>query len=213
MRGNSHTGRKPGALSGDDDDDDDTASPALSPKRRRIAKPIFWGKRLSIRSFVGFLNWSSGSNNVQFDIEGSSSYGNGSNAKADVLEVLESKSLDMNEKAPSVDSLSNGKSSASKEDGSKSLESESLDVMDKGDGVSEVSQFDITSSPKREVKLSLICNSFERSDFHIPSLDAVFKVVEENFLKLHGLTEFNFSLLIGYCKFNLELHNCVYIIF
>ena len=26
----------------------------------------FWGKRLSIRSFVGFLNWSSGSNNIQF---------------------------------------------------------------------------------------------------------------------------------------------------
>ena len=97
--------------------------------------------------------------------------------------------------APSVDGLSNGKSSAAKEDGSKSLESESLDVMDKGDGVSEVSQFDITSSPRREVKLSLICNSSERSDFHNPSLDAVFKVVEENFLKLHGLTEFNFSLL------------------
>ncbi|KAK9991699.1 hypothetical protein SO802_026684 [Lithocarpus litseifolius] len=129
------------------------------------------------------------------DIECSSSYGNGSNAKADVLEVLESKSLDMNEKAPSVYGLSNGKSPAAKEDGSKSLDSESLDVMDKGDGVSEVSQFDITSSSKREVKLSLICNSSERSDFHIPSLDAVFKVVEENFLKLHGLTEFNFSLL------------------
>ncbi|XP_075653793.1 uncharacterized protein LOC142624159 [Castanea sativa] len=107
------------------------------------------------------------------DIGGSSSCGNGSNAKADVLEVLESQSLDMNEKAPSVDGLSNGKSSAAK----------------------EVLQFDITSSPKREVKLALICNSSERSDFHIPSLDAVFKVVEENFLKLHGLTEFNFSLL------------------
>ena len=26
----------------------------------------FWGKRPSIRSFVGFLNWSSGSNNIQF---------------------------------------------------------------------------------------------------------------------------------------------------
>lgn len=82
-----------------------------------------------------------------------------------------------------------------KGDGSKSLESESLDVMDKGDGVSEVLQFDITSSHKRDVKLSLIYNSSERSDFHVPSLDAVFKVVEENFLKLHGLTEFNFSLL------------------
>ena len=26
----------------------------------------FWGKKPSIRSFVGFLNWSSGSNNFQF---------------------------------------------------------------------------------------------------------------------------------------------------
>ena len=26
----------------------------------------FWGKRPSIQSFVGFLNWSSGSNNIQF---------------------------------------------------------------------------------------------------------------------------------------------------
>ena len=73
--------------------------------------------------------------------------------------------------------------------------------MDKGDGVSEVSQFDITSSPKREVKLFLICNSSERSDFHIPSLNDIFKVVEENFLKLHGLTEFNFSLLELMTKF------------
>ena len=94
-----------------------------------------------------------------------------------------------------MDGLSNGKSSDVNEDGSKFLEPESLDVKEKCDGVSEVSQFDFASSSRGEVKISLICNSSERSDFHIPSLDAVLKVVEEKISKSYGLTEPNFSFL------------------
>lgn len=96
---------------------------------------------------------------------------------------------------PCVGGFSNGKSTDVEEDGLKFLEPESLNEEDRGDFVSEVSQFDIASSLKGEVKISLRCNSLGRSDFHVPSLDAFLKMVEEKILKSYRITESNFSLL------------------
>jgi hypothetical protein len=109
---------------------------------------------------------------------------------------------------PCVSGFSNGKSIEVEEDGLKFLEPESLNEEDKGDCVSEVSQFDIASSPKGEVKISLTCNSSGQSDFHVPNLDAFLKMVEGRILKSYRITEPNFSLLklmTEFCNFFLAL--------
>ncbi|KAK1260511.1 Histone-lysine N-methyltransferase SUVR4 [Acorus gramineus] len=54
---------------------------------------------------------------------------------------------------------------------------------------------DIVSSASGEVKLSLICDSVhERSDFHMPSLDDVLKLVEDKCLRSYKIIDQNFSL-------------------
>ncbi|CAL5347491.1 unnamed protein product [Camellia sinensis] len=76
------------------------------------------------------------------------------------------------------------------------LDYKQLDTEDKGDdGASNSSQFDIASSPQGNVKISLICNSSQQSGFHIPSLDAVLKLVEENYIKTYRIIEPGFSVV------------------
>lgn len=69
------------------------------------------------------------------------------------------------------------------------------DGGDNNDNATDLSQLDIASSPMGEVKISLTFNSCQPSDFHIPSLDAVFKAVDEKFLKSYRLKEPNFSVM------------------
>lgn len=54
---------------------------------------------------------------------------------------------------------------------------------------------DIASSSRGEVKISLIVNSSVRSDFHVPSLEAVLKQVEEQCLKTYRIHQTDFSML------------------
>ncbi|KAA8548874.1 hypothetical protein F0562_000558 [Nyssa sinensis] len=103
------------------------------------------------------------------------------------------------------DGPSNGNCSNFKGNGLELLEFKHLNMEDKGDRDS--SQFDIASSSKGEVKISLICNYSQRSDFHVPSLDAILKRVEERYLKLYRISEPGFSLvklMKDLCEFFLE---------
>ncbi|KAI4345881.1 hypothetical protein L6164_012968 [Bauhinia variegata] len=66
------------------------------------------------------------------------------------------------------------------EDEMKFLEYDHLNVDDDVDSISKMTQFDIASSSKGEVKVSLICNP-SKTHFVIPSLESVVKVVEEKY--------------------------------
>lgn len=58
------------------------------------------------------------------------------------------------------------------------------------------SQLQVASSPLGEVKISLSCKiSPERSDFHMPSLDAVIKLVEDRCLRTYKFLDPNFSVM------------------
>lgn len=73
------------------------------------------------------------------------------------------------------------------------MDSDHLNEEGKDDAVQ--SQIELATSLKGEVKISVICNSPLRSNFHIPSLDAVFKAVEEKCLRSYRITDPSFSLL------------------
>ncbi|XP_071919302.1 probable inactive histone-lysine N-methyltransferase SUVR2 isoform X1 [Coffea arabica] len=58
------------------------------------------------------------------------------------------------------------------------------------------SQLQVASSPLGEVKISLSCKiSPERPDFHMPSLDAVVKLVEDRCLRSYKFLDPNFSVM------------------
>ncbi|XP_052189405.1 probable inactive histone-lysine N-methyltransferase SUVR2 [Diospyros lotus] len=85
-------------------------------------------------------------------------------------------------------------------------------VGDKGDGASNSWLFDIGSSAKGDVKISLICNSSQLTSYRIPSIYAVIKLVEEKYLKTYRITQPGFSLLklmkeVCEC-FSAEVANC-----
>lgn len=70
---------------------------------------------------------------------------------------------------------------------------------------------EIASSASGEVKLSLNCTSaLHRADFHIPSLDAVLKLVEDKCLKSYKIVQPTFTimrLMQEFCQCFLELGN------
>ncbi|KAJ1393002.1 WIYLD domain [Sesbania bispinosa] len=86
-----------------------------------------------------------------------------------------------------------GTSSDVMEEETKFLQFEHLNVDNKGSCDSSRLQFDIASSSKGDVSVSIICNS-SQSDYHIPSLDAVLKAVEEKY-KLHKSLDSDFSVM------------------
>ncbi|KAJ1390312.1 WIYLD domain [Sesbania bispinosa] len=99
-----------------------------------------------------------------------------------------------------------GTSSDVMEEETKFLQFEHLNVDTKGSCDSSRLQFDIASSSKGDVRVALICNP-SQSDFHIPSLDAVLKAVEEKY-KLHKSLDSDFSmmkLLKDVCEFFLAM--------
>ncbi|OVA02327.1 SET domain [Macleaya cordata] len=70
---------------------------------------------------------------------------------------------------------------------------------------SSSADFEIASSPLGEVKISLNCNSaLGRPDFHMPSLDAVLKMVEDKCLKSYKIINPDFSIM----KLMKELCQC-----
>lgn len=87
------------------------------------------------------------------------------------------------------------------QNGSVPLTADSLGGKDKNNGVpvevpdKSSSQLEVASSPLGEVKICLSYNiSPKRSDFQVPSLDAVVKLVEDKCLKSHKHLDPNFSL-------------------
>ncbi|XP_077250829.1 putative inactive histone-lysine N-methyltransferase SUVR2 isoform X2 [Tasmannia lanceolata] len=113
------------------------------------------------------------------------------------------------------ESVAAGNDSTGQADAPQSLASENVDKGDgTGDGVIDKefnsgtrleivtvpeaahSNIEIASSTTGEVKLSLTCNSaLGRSDFHMPSLDAVLKLVEDKCLRSYKILEPSFSLM------------------
>lgn len=83
------------------------------------------------------------------------------------------------------------------------LNSQLVDTDKKEDDRPKSSKIDIASSSNGEVKIALICNTSNRSDGHIPSIDSVLKAVEQC-LKSYGITEPGFSplgLMKDVCEF------------
>ena len=66
---------------------------------------------------------------------------------------------------------------------------------DHANGVPDSSKFDIASSQNGEVKISLICNTFQKSGFHIPNLEAVSKALEDECRGAYGIPEPSFSVM------------------
>lgn len=68
---------------------------------------------------------------------------------------------------------------------------------------------EIASSPLGEVKITLSCNSpCGRADFHMPSIDAVLKLMEDKYLQSHKIIDPSFSvskLMRDMCQCFLEL--------
>ncbi|XP_057507370.1 probable inactive histone-lysine N-methyltransferase SUVR2 isoform X2 [Actinidia eriantha] len=109
-------------------------------------------------------------------------------------------------------------------DGLEPLASQLVPVEDRNEGnpastserrllentVDESSSYsEIASAPSGEVKISLICNSaLGRPDFHMPSIDAVVKMVEDKCLRSYKVLDPNFSvmnLMKDMCECFLEL--------
>uniref|UniRef100_A0A5B6YPP7 Putative histone-lysine N-methyltransferase SUVR2 isoform X1 n=1 Tax=Davidia involucrata TaxID=16924 RepID=A0A5B6YPP7_DAVIN len=122
-------------------------------------------------------------------------------------------------------SIANG--SIEEPDDPEPLASQSLDGEDKSDGVpsspaetrtncelanildESSANLDIASSPFGEVKISLCCSTaIGRPDFHMPTLDAVLKLVEDKCLRSYKVLDPNFSmknLMRDVCDCALEL--------
>lgn len=99
---------------------------------------------------------------------------------------------------------SNKDNSGVKADGLRFLDFKSADVEDKDHGFVNSLQFEVASSPKGEVKLSLVCNSPQQSSFSVPKFNEVVKVVEDECRKSYRITEPSFSLM----KLMKELCEC-----
>ncbi|XP_058094811.1 probable inactive histone-lysine N-methyltransferase SUVR2 isoform X2 [Magnolia sinica] len=128
-----------------------------------------------------------------------------------------------NEDPNSKEGSSSGNDSTSQTDALEALASQYVDAEDEGGGVpgttcqngtslelvsvpeASPAHFEIASSTSGEVKISLTCNSaLDRSDFHMPNLDAVLKLVEDKCLKSYKSIEPTFSVM----KLMKELCQC-----
>ncbi|EEF34035.1 set domain protein, putative [Ricinus communis] len=103
---------------------------------------------------------------------------NNVNTKAEGLKSTDTKSIDLEVVCEDGSSEKNNVNA-------KGVDRKSIDFEVKGDRFSN-SQFYVASSSKEEVKLCLICDTSSQSDFWIPSIDEVVKVVEDECIQNYG---------------------------
>eukprot|EP00262_Sarcandra_glabra_P000499 TRINITY_DN10583_c0_g1_i1.p1 TRINITY_DN10583_c0_g1~~TRINITY_DN10583_c0_g1_i1.p1 ORF type:complete len:822 (-),score=156.55 TRINITY_DN10583_c0_g1_i1:322-2787(-) len=110
-----------------------------------------------------------------------SSFGNDSTGQTDALEALASQYEDVGDEEDDL-------ADTAFENGT------SLQLVSVPEATP--ANLEIASSTLGEVKLSLICDSvLDRSNFHVPSLDAVLKLLEDKCLKSYKIVEPNFSVM------------------